>query len=223
MLLTFCGRVSSGFWRSPKLQAPPTPTPPQDHAWSTVSAPQTSPAAPFPLLLFACYPQGRGEGEERGSRRERRTGDTGGRITHADAGSRAGVRSAIAEEAAALLARLQQGAALAALAGAHQTAGTVVQHRSHPGGAGWRRLGTPGRTLGGTALGGSDLARAGQERQSSQQGRSKAERPGPRARAALEGKVTRGTGGVRRSPVPGHGAAGRPGQCTAWADSAHSA
>ena len=29
MLLTFCGGVSSGFWRSPKLQAPPTPTPPQ--------------------------------------------------------------------------------------------------------------------------------------------------------------------------------------------------
>lgn len=76
---------------------------------------------------------------------------------HADAGSRAGVRSAVAEEAAALLARLQQGAALAALAGAHQTAGAVVQNGSHPGGAGWRRLGTPGRALGGTALGGSDL------------------------------------------------------------------
>lgn len=206
-----------------KAASTPHPHPSPDHAGSTGSAPQTTPAAPFPLLLFACYPQGRGEGEERGSRRKRRTGDTGGRITHADAGSRAGVRSAVAEEAAALLTRLQQGAALAALAGAHQTAGTVVQHRSHPGGAGWRHFGTPGRTLGGTALVGSDLARAGQEGQSSQQGRSKAERPGPRTGAALEGKVTRGTGGVRRSPVPGHGTAGRPGQCTAWADSAHSA
>lgn len=77
---------------------------------------------------------------------------------HADARSRAGVGSAVAEEAAALLAWLQQGAALAALAGAHHTAGAVVQHGSHPGGAAWRRLGTPGRTLGGTALGGRDLS-----------------------------------------------------------------
>lgn len=61
--------------------------------------------------------------------------------THADAGGSAAVLgAAVAVEAAALVAGQQRGAALAALPGADQAAGTAVQHGRHPRGAA-RRLG----------------------------------------------------------------------------------
>lgn len=85
---------------------------------------------------------------------------------HADSSLGAGVRSAVTEEAAALLARLHLRAAVAALAGTHQTARAVVQHRSHPGGARRRRLGAPGWAWVGAALSGRDLSQEMEEQES---------------------------------------------------------
>lgn len=170
----------SGFWRLPKAAS--TRTPPRPRPYLAHSKRSTNITYCTITIIIICTPLSGKRRRGKGSLREQRAGGAGGRITHADAGSRAGVRSAVAEEAAALLARLQERAALAALAGAHQTAGAVVEHGPHPGGAGWRRLGTPHGTLGGTALGRSDLVQAGRG-ESSQQERSKAEPVGHRARA----------------------------------------
>lgn len=72
---------------------------------------------------------------------------------HAYASLVAGVCTAVTVEAAALVAGLQLGAALPALAGAHQTAGAAVQHRAHPRGASRRCSGALERARGLTALG----------------------------------------------------------------------
>lgn len=85
---------------------------------------------------------------------------------HADASPSAGVRSAVAEEAAALLARLHFRAAVAPLAGAHQAARAVVQHGSHPGGTSRRRLGARGWARVGAALSRSGLSQEVEEQES---------------------------------------------------------
>lgn len=157
MLLTSGGRAGflSGFQLTPKPQAPHRPC----LAHSNV-------LRKHHLLYLHYYylrisPSGKGEEEERvgscSQRRERRPSCGGGRITHADASLSAGVRSAVAEEAAALFARLHLRAAVAALAGAHHTARAVVQHCSYPGGASRRCLRALGRARDGAAGSRSDL------------------------------------------------------------------
>ena len=116
----------------------------------------------------------------------------GGRFTHADASLGAGVRSAVAEEAAALLAWQQHRAALAALASADQAAGAVVQHRSNPGGAGRRLWGARGRARGGATLSRSDLGAGKTRRRNFSSGSLES----PVSQGSSRGfaqKVTRGT------------------------------
>lgn len=175
------------------LGAPPeAPGAPSEHAWHPVKCFTHIPYCILISVSVCASPSGKREAEARkvggSSRRPRATA----RVTHADAGPGAGVRSAVAEQAAALLARLHLGAAVAALAGAHQAAGAGVQHRSDPGGAGRRRLGAQGRARGGTALSRSDLG-AGETRRSAVSG------------GTVEGAATRGRGRGRlgRQSSPG--------------------
>lgn len=141
--------------------------------------------------MIICASRSGKEGQEKRGQpqpqREVRGG--GGRVTHADSSLGAGVRSAVTEETAALLAGFQLRAAVAALAGTHQAARAVVQHRSHPGGAGRRHLGAPGRAGVWAALSRSHLG-AGEKRRNLSAGSIRQSDP---AGAAQEGKVTRHT------------------------------
>lgn len=155
---------------------------------------------------------GRGKDRKKGaapaSRRERSDVEGAGLPTHADSSLGAGVRSAVTEEAPALFAGLQLGAAVAALAGTHQTAGAVVQHRSHPGGAGRRRLGAPGGARVWAALSRSDLKGRGRGEKEENLSAGSIRQSDPAGRYLK----------VRHLLVPRDGGAGKPGRGTAWAD-----
>lgn len=159
MLLTSGGRAGllSGFQRTPKPQAPPRSC--LAHRKGLHKHHLLHPHYRYHLPITFWGRGGSREGRAGSSSepREKRASGGGGKITHADASSSAGVRSAVAEEAAALLARLHFRAAVAPLAGAHQTARAVVQHCSHPGGASRRRLGARGWARVGAALSRSGL------------------------------------------------------------------